>query len=67
MIVEWPYGSIEEKELRFIQVNRWCPEASLKSIRMELNFKASCVVGVPINIVSSTNWLWDVVGCKPCR
>jgi hypothetical protein len=38
------------------------PEASLKSERMVFNLEASCAVGVPINMVSSTNWLCEVVG-----
>jgi len=43
------------------------PEASLKSKMMDLSLMDFCVVGVPINMVSSKNWLWEAAGCRPCK
>jgi len=43
------------------------PEASEKSWRIFVREWASLAVGLPIRRVSSTNWLWEMGGDKPCR
>jgi len=42
------------------------PEASLNSFKILWILRDSLVVGVPIIMVSSTNWLWEIGGWMPC-
>jgi hypothetical protein len=60
------WGVLKKKRCDFVRLKE-VPVASLKSERMELSLLASCVVGVLMSMVSSTNWLCEAAGWSPWR